>query len=327
MIANEFYERHLKLIQVTDDEIRSARNKRDQLASEAVSALRALGFRQVRSFRAGALAAGLQIKPLNDVDLVVEADGRQLPESWSRNPATALSTLRRELSERTGYQCEPSAHAVKVKFPDEDFTADVVFGVTRQGGGLYIPHCPENEPHDWIDTDPETHAELIRQRNAATGQQFARAVRIAKSLNRYWAVQSSSGKKPVSSFHLVAMAWHRVKGAGALSQDVADVFNACSELVLGSTPDPSGLGDDLVARDPAAAHEKFRHAAQVARQAVTAGDQAGALLEGLFGDQKTVTSIFNGDQLGYTRDARLTTALGAGTTPLAQFPSHGDPSR
>lgn len=327
MNAEQFYKRQLDLIQVGQDEIKSAREKRDELADKAVEILRIQSFRQVRRFPAGALAAGLQIKPLNDVDLVVEADPRQLPDAWAENPLQALQDICGALRERTRYTCETTAHAVKVTFPDEDFTADIVFGVTRAGGGLRIPHCPSDEQHSWIDTHPEAHARLVRQRNRDTANKFARSVRIAKSLNRFWAIQCNDGKKPVSSFHLVAMAWHGVQYVSDLPNGVADVFQACAEMVKGPTPDPSGVGGDLFARDPAIAFKKFDRAASIAREAVTAGDRAGALLETLFGDQRTVASIFDGKQLGYTTSGGLTTSLGPGVATIPQRPAYGDAER
>ena len=108
-----------------------------------------------------------------------------------------------------------SSHAIKIEFPDSEFTADIVIGWKRKNG-LLIPHCPDDEPHTWIATDPETHKEQVLARNKQFGgAAFTRQIRILKWLNRHWKMQDARECKPLPSFHITAIALHVLtKAAG-----------------------------------------------------------------------------------------------------------------
>lgn len=330
MNAEDFFKELLAEIQVTDQEIESAREKRDELRATVGAILREFGLRGIGGFAAGALAAGTQIKPLNDVDLVVYASRQSLPPAWEATPSKALTDICARLGEKSGYKCEPRAHAVKVTFPDVEFTADVVFGVERSPSGLLIPHCPEDSVHDWIETDPKRHAELVRERNGETNYLFARVVRIMKALNKYWSFQNDDGDnaKPVSSFHMTALAWWVATEVPSLSAGVMTILDKGSELVAGAIKDPSGVGDPIAAKDPVLAQSKFVEARDAVRRALQAGDAADKILTEVFGEQKVIRAIFENGPLAITKSTgALISGVGSATT--VQNPrrtSFGDPT-
>lgn len=327
MNAEDFFKELLSDIQVTDDEIDAAREKRAELGSTVSGILREFGLRNIGSFAAGALAAGTQIKPLNDVDLVVFGSRQSLPTLWEATPSKALGDVCARLGEKTGYHCETRSHAVKVTFPDVAFTADVVFGVERSPSGLYIPHCPDEGEHKWIETDPKRHAELVRERNRETDYKFARVVRIMKALNKYWSYQDDEGRKPVSSFHMTALAWWVATNVPTLSAGVLTVLEGGSELVAGALKDPSDVGDPITAKDPVFAQAKFVEARDSVRRALQAGDDADQILNKVFGEQKVIRAIFENGPLAITKSAG-TLVTGAGSVGAVANPrrtSFGDP--
>lgn len=327
MNAEDFFKDLLTDIQVTDQEIEAAREKRDELRANVGAILREFGLRGIGGFAAGALAAGTQIKPLNDVDLVVYGSRQSLPPDWEGTPSKALGDICGRLGEITGYRCEPRAHAVKVTFPDVEFTADVVFGVERSPSGLYIPHCPEEGEHKWIETDPKRHAELVRERNADTNYRFARVVRIMKALNKYWSYQDDEGRKPVSSFHMTALSWWVATEVPSLSAGVMTILDKGSELVSGAIKDPSDVGDAIAAKDPAFASAKFAEARDAVARALQTGDGADQILSEVFGEQKIIRQIFENGPLSIKKSTgALVSGVGSATAvqnpPRTRF---GDP--
>jgi hypothetical protein len=284
MTAEAFYRKLLGRIAVGMDEIEPARQKRNELMATLKDVV-GRHFADVETFPSGALAAGTQISPLNDVDVVVTLPN--MPDHWAGHPANALDDVRVWLQDDIEAEYECSPHAIKLTYRDEDFTADVVIGV-RQTKGILIPHCPDDEPHGWLATDPATHAELVRARKPkGEPALFAQQVRILKHLNRRWREQVADDRKPVSSWHLSALALavfpkgHHHHHA----QDTPTFLDQAAQLMLQPLPDPAEVGDDLVARDPQRASELMREAAAKTRAALTAdADERERLLTEVFGD-------------------------------------------
>lgn len=95
---------------------------------------------EVETFGSGALAAGLQISPLNDVDVVAIVPAF-LP-GWWETPQKAMQDVRSWVEPLIAAQFSSTTHAIKLKYPDEEFTADIVIGV-RNGDAIVIPHLPD----------------------------------------------------------------------------------------------------------------------------------------------------------------------------------------
>lgn len=317
MTANQFYERHLDAIQVPKDAIKRAKDQREVVAKEALGLLETWGLTGRLWYPTGALAMGTQIHPLNDFDLVVEA--AQIRPEWADRPQTVLDDLCDGLSERLGIPCETSTHAVRLDFGQ--YTADVVFGLTRSKG-IFLPHCPDDEEHDWIDSHPRRHAQLVRDRNRDIGYEFARQVRIFKSLNRRWQMQDEERGKAVSSWHLTALALTVVTKRLSYTDALPFFFERAARLVLQPLPDPSGVGADLEARDPERAARLFTHAAEVTREAARTGDAAEEILKPLFGDAVALHAALRGDAINVGVGGVLTVGIGRPVHTAVR--SHGD---
>src|SRR3954470_20796561 len=241
MTANQFYEQLLDEIAVSPQDMKDARDKRDEVGKKVVGVVRPHLGDDVRFISVGALAQGTQIGPgaIHDVDGVIEVPG--VPAHWLANPQQAMQDVRTWLEAVLAGSYELGTHAIKITFPDEEFTADVVVGV-KQPRGLEIPHCPKNgEPHRWIAADPETHKKQVLARNAAFGPGraiFSRQIRILKWLNQMLQMQNGLERKPLASFHVTALALEILAQKDNHANSTPLFLERASELVLQPLDDP-----------------------------------------------------------------------------------------
>lgn len=316
MTANQFYEQYLKDIAVDDKEIKAAKERRDDLAQHGMAALRGWNLDDPKWFPTGALAMGTQIAPLNDVDLVISSTN--VRPSWVDTPKTALNDLAWDLDRRTDGSPTPSAHAVKIEFRTEKFTADVVYGVTREHY-LLIPHCPKEEVHKWIKTNPRAHAQMVRDRNKTLGYEFARTIRILKSLNRKWGLEADDEKKPLSSWHLTALALTLITTKQGYAERIPDFLAKAAVRIKQPHKDPTGVGPELEARDPARASRLFADAAEKTRCAAT-DPYPERVLRDVFGDPATMLKAVGGRSTSFgVGGVLLGGAAGRTSAPVRAF--------
>lgn len=322
MDAKRFYTQFLEEIAVPMDVIEAARAVRDFLGEDAVEILKGWGLTGCGYFRAGALATGTQISPLNDVDLVAYA-GHVRP-TWKEDPRCVIGDVC-DAMKAAGHRCETGAHAVKVTPAGENFTADIVIACVHPDQGLWIPHCAEGEPACWIRTDPRAHRQLVVDRNGPLGSEFAREIRILKALNRKWALADPDGKKPLSSFHLTALALELIQTTVDHARTTPEFLEAASLRVLTPSSDPAGVGPDLEARNPQQAARLLADAGRMTRLALSAGDAGGDLLREVFGDPAKELEIASGKQVGVGVSGAL--LVGTGGRPIGPGRSYGDRAR
>lgn len=324
MTPNQFYEMLLDEIAVPLSTMTKARTKRDQVGAIVAAELRKRLGTTVRVVPVGALAQGTQIAPLNDFDLVLEVGS--LKAGWLENPQGALNEVLSWIDPLIEGRFETSAHAIKITFPDCEFTADIVLGL-KQEKGILIPHCPDDEPHRWIRTDPETHKLQVLGRNKELGSSgFTREVRILKWLNEYWQLVHELEKKPLSSFHITALALHLLKSSASHAEWTPFFLENAAGLVLRPLPDPAGVGDPLEARDPAFAARLLGEAALKTRQALSASpEDVERILRDVFGYPKRIREVEEKPSVGIGIGGGLGAAVPVRETPALR--SHGGDGR
>ena len=261
--------------------MKDARDKRDEIGAKVVSVVRPHIGDGVRFIPVGALAQGTQIGPgaIHDVDGVIDVPAALA--HWASDPQAAMREVRDWLQPVLAGQYELGTHAIKITFPDEEFTADVVVGV-KQPRGLKIPHCPKNEPHRWMATDPETHKKQVLDRNAAFAPGraiFTRQIRILKWLNQLMLMKNGLEQKPLASFHITAMALKILNAKNSHANWTPLFLERAADLVLQPLDDPAHVGDPLVARNPAQASQLLAEAASKTRAALSAANPEGILLD------------------------------------------------
>jgi len=322
MTVKQFYERLLKDTSVDPDTMQAARDKRDEVGAIVV---REVGNRtgRARWVRVGALAQGTQIDPLNDFDGVVEVP--ELAPEWGGNPLTAMQTVQSWIEPYIDGQFALSSHAIKIDFPDSDFTADIVIGWKRERG-LLIPHCPDDEPHTWIVTDPEKHKEQVLDRNKEFGSAlFTRQIRILKWLNRKWKMQDALERKPLSSFHITAIALHVLTKAAGHDQLTPYFLERAARLVLTPLPDPAGVGEPIEANDSAYASQLLADAALKTGQALAVSDdEAERILRDVFSDPGRLKRIVKEPTVAVGAGGALGVPVAVAQRRTRPVRAHGD---
>lgn len=269
MSIGEIFEEARRRIAVDDEVLGEARTRRD-----LIRAIVEEEYVTLRTFGSGSLAHGTQNKPLADADLGAVLDRRTYSDLGpeGEGPEDIAEEVRKRLRDRLKDDY-PKARfylggrrAIKITFnepvgPDaEDFTADLIVAVTREGGGLWIPNLKKNE---WDSSDPEKHTELIVDRNKATGSVFARILRLAKHAN-------AKHGQPVVSFNLEALGLESIEKKVSLPEGLALLLrHAADSLDEGLTDDPAGVSGKIrVNGTRREAAKKFKELAELAEEAL-----------------------------------------------------------
>ena len=235
-------------IEVTDQELNEARDRRSKIASALRSA-----FPGSRIYVNGSIAHGDAITPLNDIDVgVVVADAAKAYGPGRRGPRDLMEGARDAIREHLAEDfqeltitIEGQRRAVLVRFGDpvspgqQDFTADVIVAIDNPDGpGLFIPNLPVN---GWDPSDPETHLELVKAAIDATEVVFARTVRLLK----YWSRRHS---RPMCSWNIKVLALDCTTEPTPLAEAMRAFFSyAAKELTQnqGLTPDPAHVAGPI----------------------------------------------------------------------------------
>jgi hypothetical protein len=325
MTPKQFYADLLSKLNLPLDEMEAARDRRRELQrtlEERVGA-RIPG---TDSFGVGALAQATQIKPLNDVDIVVRVP--KPLDAWVNNPRQAMLDVKSWIEGDIKGVYAITSHAIKITFPDEEFTADIVVG-WRQMKGILLPHCPKDEPHRWIASDPAGHRSLVLGRNTTftdSGKSiFSKQIRILKCWNREQQLRDDQERKPLSSFHVTALALEILKVPLSFEQWTPVFFEAASRLVLSPLKDPSGIGDDIEAKYPNYASTQLKDAAEKTKRALSVSEaEAERLLTDVFGDPDKRGAIIGKGRVSVGPGGALVGGTVAGGRAVPTVRSHGD---
>ena len=233
-------------IQVTDDELREARRRRDLLAAALTAE-----FRGSRCYVNGSVAHGDALDPLTDIDLgviVAEAKDTHGPgkKGCSDLQERAANAIRAALKDefpdlRVEWRNRRRSILVRfakaVTFGQSDFTADVIIAIDNpDGDGLYIPNNL-----GWSRSDPEEHTRMVREANEDTNYTWARTVRLLKHHNR-------RNQKPLCSWNIKALALGAITEPTRLADGMVTWFEyAIADLSDGLTEDPAGVAEQPIA--------------------------------------------------------------------------------
>lgn len=240
-----------RLIEVDDDELAEARERRNVIAAVLRRA-----FPGCRIYINGSIAHGDALTPLTDVDLgvvVPNPDGRfgpgaLGPAQLQHRAAAAIRTLRGPdhpnlRVEEKNSDGTPRKRSILVRFGDPvtagqpDFTADVIVAIDNSHQqGLYIPKYDQ-----WDRSHPEMHTVLVGAANQRTRSCYARTVRLVKHWNR-------CNGKPLCSWNIKALALESIQSSSDLFPLLTAWFSwAISELKHGETEDPAHVAEHPIA--------------------------------------------------------------------------------
>ena len=142
----------------------------------------------VGSFLQGSFARKTMLKPLKDVDIVCFLD----PFLWDElnspgGPGKAMSsfkapTRRRWPSVEFDAGDEPSGKALRLSFPDCEFTVDLVPAFDHEGGYILIGDRHEGT---WSPSNARIQLQKISDRNQQTDGRFVHQVREIKAFTKH----------------------------------------------------------------------------------------------------------------------------------------------
>lgn len=132
--------------------------------------------------------------------------------------------------------------AIQLKFHDPllngtDPSVDVIVGLQREDGGLWIPNLPSNS---WDASDPIRHTELLTGPPKALRVLRARVIRLGKCWNCQYA------EPGMCSFNIEALALACVTEDMDLATGLAEFFRyAASDVAERYTPDPAEVSKPI----------------------------------------------------------------------------------
>ncbi|MDX6198989.1 MAG: hypothetical protein QOJ79_2140 [Actinomycetota bacterium] len=236
-------------------------------------------------FGSGSLAHGTAICPIHKRDKGLDADGTTVLDqrAWpSLGPETAINEppdrvvelYRQHIEAKVRAAGYPRAtvtvtkRAILVRFHSplpcgEDPTVDVVLGLTRSQGGIWIPNTDQ---HRWDPSDPKTHTRLLNDVAKELRVARARTIRLAKAENK------RTDPPALCSFNIEALAWMFVPTAMPLPESLLTLWeNGAADLRARLTPDPARVSKPIKVADRDAAVKRWEDASWRLGQALRPG--------------------------------------------------------
>jgi Second Messenger Oligonucleotide or Dinucleotide Synthetase domain len=221
----------------------------------------------IKSFLTGSYDRKTKTKKLKDVDIfvVIDPDG---PQGYLANGTgrAAVDALRNVLKTKWD-DVKADDYVVTVYYAGEEVASYEVAPVfPRAGGGYVMPRG-----NDWMDTDPDIHADLVTAKNKECDEKFVPFIKMAKGINR------EAGDPISPSFLIEVMALELVAPPFGRYQDELRWFLASvADQIINDWPDPAGLGPDVNSQMASVEREQLadvvRGWLQVSEQAVRQED-------------------------------------------------------
>lgn len=247
-------------------------------------------------FGSGSITHGTAICPIHKRDKGLDADGTVVLDqhAWpGLGPETALNEppdrvvelYRQHVGEKVRASGYPRAtatgtkRAILVRFSQplpngEDPSADLVVGLTRGAGGIWIPNTDQ---HRWDPSDPKTHSRLLNDVAKELRVARARTIRLAKAENK------RTDPAALCSFNIEALAWMFLQTVMPLPESLLTLWeNGAADLRQRLTPDPAGVSKPIKVTDRNAAVKRWEGAAWRLGQALRPGQTDRAVRDLLY---------------------------------------------
>ena len=196
-------------------------------------------------FLSGSYARHTQIRPINDVDIMVTFDRNEYWDKYGNNPQLFLSFLKRKLREiYPNSDLRTQTHSIGLTFsevPNVDVVPAFIIDYKQD-----IYQIPDKDFTRFKETSPPKHQELISDNNKNLNQKF---IPIIKTLKK-WRQNNNINFK---SFHLEIFCINIFKNPFGNYQDGLKIFfNNAPTKILENCYDPlgiSGIIDDYLSTE------------------------------------------------------------------------------
>ncbi len=242
------------------------------------------------TFIQGSFGRKTMLKPLKDVDIVVllSKSYRRLLDT-NAGPATAMQLVAGVVAQGfpdvTFDVGEAPAKALRVSFPDLDFTFDLVVAFDTPGGGQRIA-IGNRETDEWEPSNTRRLTLVVQTRNVKTGGKWVHEARMLKAFK---------AQRPVLKEHCgllyEALLYQAVTKAMSHPDGLATVLRHAATAVRGRVFDPTHEDDLTTKWTPELREATAAAFAAAAKQAQEALDLAAD------GEQEAAVGVWN-DILG-----------------------------
>lgn len=264
--VDDAFEKMREAGEITSGEEALAQNRhrriRDTLASE---------WDITKSFLTGSYDRHTKIKPLEDVDIVAVIDPEGAQGHYRQEPPSQVISALVACLDGKFNSVEAAGMAVRISISDDEgqATFELVPAFEHSDRGY---EAPDPDRGRWIRTDPEAHARLTSEKNAACRQMWVPFVKMVKGWNR------EAGRPVPQSFLIEVMALKLVHPPFGRYQDEITAFlGNVIDRADGPWPDPAGVGPDVDEPLTVSGREAMRRAASdahsVAEEAVYLEDE------------------------------------------------------
>jgi hypothetical protein len=240
-----------KDISASDDDLREARDRRDEVLEAAES------FGVLRTFKSGSVAHLDVNNPVTDADCGVVLDRREHPSlgpdsEEEEGPAEIVTAVRDYLMPRVresypDARSELRKRAILIRFHEPnadgvDPSVDLAVALTRKDEpGLWIPN---REKETWDASHPEEHTRLLTAKPKSLRVHRARVIRLAKAAIKQDSKQNST--PALISFNVEALALDIIEEVKGLAESLQLFFEEASlDIKEGLTEDPAGVSGKI----------------------------------------------------------------------------------
>jgi hypothetical protein len=248
-------------------------------------------FSVIRDFLTGSYARHTKTRPLKDVDIFFVLDGEK-EKKYKNDPVTLLTDFQKCLAKKyPNDKVKIGRRSVGIEFPvspDEEKIYSIDAVPAFDSGNHY--QIPDNVLKQWINTDPEIHAEEATSANKAFDGEWKPLVKMIKKWNE------TQGKPIKPSFLIEVMAMQILYPpfSGGYVYELKSFFATAADRISETWPDPAGLGSSVSDQMDAAkintARQKLNDVSKFVDQAIILqkqGNQGGCLRiwrDNIFGD-------------------------------------------
>lgn len=275
----------LSALELTEKQDETAREQRDRVHEVLKE-----GLSVAETIFSGSFARKTAIRPLNDIDLFIVLSQKGHGTLREQPPEDCLKEVQKVLDKAWPNKEHPilQRRSVRVDFSGTGIGYDVVPAfVHPENEEVY--EIPDRNTGKWIYSNPRAHKEYAIEANNRAGQ---RAKPLVKAL-KHW--NQRRDPAPLKSFHLELMVYALLQSAPASdAEGIASLFEGLATSVLGSCPDPAGLGpnidEGMTSKERNTVRELLLTAGKDARAAVEAAasgetETAHYLWRRIFGDR------------------------------------------
>jgi len=189
-------------------------------------------------FLSGSYKRHTQIRPINDVDIMIVLDYERYWQDFGMNPLKLLRFLKKILGETyPSVEMRIQTHSIGLEFkeiPEVDIVPSFLINEKEE---IYI--IPDKEFSVYIKTSPVKHEKIISDHNKKLKQKFIPLIKILKKWRDNNNINFKSFHLEVFSMSILTKQFQNFQGI------LPYYFENASKVILNTCNDPASLSGDI----------------------------------------------------------------------------------